>query len=289
MTHTAAVIAICAYVVVAALLLAKVWRPGLFQALGKGHIAGEVAIRAVYLTAFMAHTFSPTGMLREPLISHVTNGSDYFFWGSWALALAYALLMSRLHHPLIGAFLVPAVVLFMGSSSYLLHHNGASQGSTEGAGIPETILSLAHGVPALAAVVSLALAFSVSAAFLIVERSLKRKGAHVMQCTGPNLQTLGRLNPRCVLVGFAAITLVVLSGGLWAVMEHKAVFTPDTSVVSGMVVWVLLAVILHVRMVLKWSPKKVSRMTVLVTGAFFASVFIVMALAGRVTHASLWL
>jgi len=104
---------------------------------------------------------------------------------------------------------------------------------------------------------------------------------------GPNLQVLDRLNRRLVQLGFIAISLVVLSGGLWAVSEQKPVFTFDTSVVSGLIVWVLLAAILHVRLVLKWSPKRVSRLTVIVTGIFFVSFFAVMALAGRVTHASL--
>ena len=70
--------------------------------------------------------------------------------------------------------------------------------------------------------------------------------------------------------------------------EQKPVFSADTSVISGLVVWVLLAFILHVRLVLRWSPKQVSRLTVLVTGSFFITVFVVLAFAGRLTHAELW-
>jgi hypothetical protein len=50
----------------------------------------------------------------------------------------------------------------------------------------------------------------------------------------------------------------------------------------------LLAFILHVRLVLKWSPKQVSRLTVLVTASFFVTAFAVMAWAGRFTHAELF-
>jgi hypothetical protein len=42
-----------------------------------------------------------------------------------------------------------------------------------------------------------------------------------------------------------------------------------------------------VRLVLKWSPKQVSRLTVIVTGSFFVSVFTVLLLAGRLTHVNL--
>jgi ABC-type transport system involved in cytochrome c biogenesis permease subunit len=98
------------------------------------------------------------------------------------------------------------------------------------------------------------------------------------------LQLLDRLNTQLVRIGFVAISLVIVSGGLWAVMERKSVFTADTSVVSGLLVWLLLAVVLFVRLVLQWSPRKISRLTVVVAGSFLLSVFVVLAIAGRTTH-----
>jgi ABC-type transport system involved in cytochrome c biogenesis permease subunit len=133
----------------------------------------------------------------------------------------------------------------------------------------------------------LALAFVTSCVFLIVERRLKRRSAGALSGYGPNLQLLDLLNKQLAQLGFVAISLVVLSGGLWAVSQQKPVFSADTSVVSGLVTWLLLAFILHVRLVLKWSPKQVSRLTVIVTGSFFVSVFTVLLLAGRLTHVNL--
>ena len=177
----------------------------------------------------------------------------------------------------------------MGSSSYLLHKDTVSVlGSTNISPRQDVVLSMLHAVPALVSVVSLALALVVSIVFLIVERRLKRRKGKALALSGPNLQLLDRLNKNLVQVGFVAISLVVLSGGLWAVSEQKPVFSADTSVISGLVVWVLLAFILHVRLVLRWSPKQVSRLTVLVTGSFFITVFVVLAFAGRLTHAELW-
>jgi ABC-type transport system involved in cytochrome c biogenesis permease subunit len=99
---------------------------------------------------------------------------------------------------------------------------------------------------------------------------------------------LDSLNKHLVQIGFAALSLVIVSGGLWAVLQHKAILAADTSVVSGIVVWLLLALILHARVIMRWSPKRVSKLTILVTGSFFMFAFVVMALAGRITHASLW-
>jgi ABC-type transport system involved in cytochrome c biogenesis permease subunit len=183
-----------------------------------------------------------------------------------------------------------ALVLFMGCSSYLLHKEGASvlvESGGEGRFLGIT-LSLLHGIPALVSVVTMALAFVVSAVFLVVERRLKERKVGVLSIAGPNLQFLDRLNGRLVQVAFLAISLVVLSGGVWSVSEQKPVFSFDTSVMSGLALWVLLAVILYARMVLGWSPKRVSRLTVLVTATFFATILVVMVVAGRLTHAELW-
>jgi ABC-type uncharacterized transport system permease subunit len=178
----------------------------------------------------------------------------------------------------------------MGCSSYLLHKDSSSvlaEAAAQGerAGV---FLSFLHAIPALVAVVTLALALVVSVVFLIVERRLKQRKTGVLAISGPNLQLLDKLNKQLTQVGFLAISFVVLSGGLWAVSVRKPIFSPDTSVISGIILWVLLACILHVRLVLRWSPKQVSRLTVLVTASYFITVFLVLALAGQVTHAELW-
>jgi len=283
MTHLVAVISIVLYVASSMLMLIQLWRSkagGRVSALARG----------IFLCALGAHTVTMALVLQDPRFVFLDNGADYFLWVSWALAVAFAFLERKLNYPLVGAFIVPGVVLFMGCSSYLLHQEGASVLSEAGAtgGFSGLTLSLLHGVPALVSVVTMALALVVSVVFLIVERRLKQRRVGVLSIIGPNLQFLDHLNSRLVQVGFVAITLVVLSGGLWAVSERKPVFALDTSVVSGLGLWVLLASILYTRLILRWSPKQVSRLTVLVTTSFFATLLLVLVVAGRLTHAELW-
>jgi ABC-type transport system involved in cytochrome c biogenesis permease subunit len=187
---------------------------------------------------------------------------------------------------MLGAFIASGVVLFMGSSSYLLHQDAESLVvASVSVGRRDLLVSLLHGVPALVATVSLVLALAVSVVFLIVEGRIKRRTALALEAAGGvSLQLLDRLNTQLVRIGFGAISLVIVSGGLWAVIERKSVFTADTSVVSGLLVWILLAAVLFVRLVLHWSPRKISRLTVVVAGSFLLSVFVVLALAGRTTH-----
>ena len=282
MTHLLASIAIALYVLSSILMLVQLWR---------SKIGGKVsrAARWIFMGALVAHTATMGSVIQDPEIILLDNGADYFLWVSWALAVAFAFLQRRLDYPIVVAFIVPAVVLFMGCSSYLLHEKSASvitEAQGQGAGL---FVSMLHAVPALVSVVSLALSLVVSIVFLIVERRLKRRKVGVLSISGPNLQFLDRLNKHLAQIGFLSITMVVLSGGLWAVSEQKPVFSADSSVISGIILWVLLAFILHVRLVLHWSPKQVSRLTVLVTASYFVTVFLVMLLAGRLNHAELLL
>jgi ABC-type transport system involved in cytochrome c biogenesis permease subunit len=283
MTHLLAIIAIALYIGSSVLMLVQLFR---------SKIVGRVsfAARGLFLSAVVAHTATMGLVMRDPHMVLRANGADYFLWVSWALAVAFAFLQRRLNYPIVGAFVVPAVVLFMGSSSYLLHKDTSSVVSSTGGAGDEggMFLSLLHAVPAMVSVVTLALALIVSIVFLIVERRLKRRKMEVLSGGGPNLQLLDRVNKVLTEVGFLAISLVVLSGGFWAVSEQKPVFSLDASVMSGIVLWVLLAFLLHIRLVLRWSPKQVSRLTVIVTAWYFTTVFVVVALSGSLTHTELW-
>ena len=282
MTHLLAVTSMALYILATALMLFQLWRPSR---------AGRT-VRAAQLSFYSAlalHTVTLGLVLNDSRYVLLENGADYFLIASWGLAAAFAALQHRLNYPIVAAFLIPAIVLFMGSSSYLLHQEAPSLLPTDSSQAKEGILlSLLHGVPALVAVVSLAMALVVSAVFLIVEGRLKARKAGALSISGPNLQLLDMLNRQLIQVGFVAISFVVLSGSLWAVSRQQPILSADTSVISGLVTWMLLAFILHVRLVLKWSPKQVSRLTVLVTASFFVTAFAVMAWAGRFTHAELF-
>jgi len=279
MTHVAALFSIGLYLAATLLFLSQRWHPS-----RTGRLRGSA--RIVGLSAFVFHSITIVSVLRDPRFFALENGADYFLWASWFLALVFLIFRRWFDYPMLGAFIASGVVLFMGSSSYLLHQDAESLViAGDNSERHNLIVSLLHGVPALVATVSLVLALAVSIVFLVVERRIKRRTALALEAAGGvSLQLLDRLNTHLVRIGFVAISLVIVSGGLWAVLERKSVFTADTSVVSGLLVWLLLAVVLFFRLVLQWSPRKISRLTVVVAGSFLLSVFVVLALAGRTTH-----
>lgn len=282
MTHGSAVLSISLYLAATVLFLIQLWRPS-----RTGRLRRAATICCAL--ALVLHSGTIGLVLRDPRYFALENGADYFLWVSWLLALVFLCFRRWFDYPMLGAFITSGIVLFIGSSSYLLHQETVSLVDPRDIGArQDMVVSLLHGLPALVSVVSLVLALAVSGVFLVVERRIKRRTHVALEVGGVSLQLLDRLNAQLVRIGFVAISLVIVSGGLWAVMERKTVFTLDTSVVSGLVVWILLAAILFARLVLHWSPRRVSRLTVLVAGSFLISVFAVLVLAGRTTHVSIW-
>jgi ABC-type transport system involved in cytochrome c biogenesis permease subunit len=278
MTHTLAIATILFYIASTALNGVQLWRPS-----RKGKTS--VATQALLYAGFVCHTATVLNVLLDPRYILLSNSADYFLWASWGLAVAFVGLGKRLSSPLIGAFIVPLIVLFMGCSSYLLHQAATSlidkQSSDQVRGV---VLPLLHAVPALFAFVSLVLALVVSAVYLIVEKRLKSKKRDVLDISAPNLQRLDALNRQLVQVSFVSISFVVLSGGLWAVSAQRPVFSDVVSVFSGIVTWILLALVLYLRLVKKCSNKQFARFALYVSGLFFLSVLFLLSASNRLSH-----
>lgn len=283
-THLVAALALGLYLVAGVVLLSRLWWE-------RSHVLARLSTVSG-LCAMVAHTVLMGVVLGDSRYRVLSNGADHLLWVSWGVAVACAVLWRRLQHPLIGSCVVSGIVLFMASSSYLLHQDGplGLAGNVQERPVGSAgVLAILHAVPALVAVVSLVLAFVISVVFLIVERRLKRRKvvALAASASGPNLQRLDLLNRQLVQTGFGAVSLVLLTGGVWAVSQQRPLVLGDSSVLSGLATWILLALLLYMRLVLRWSPRQVSRLTVAVTGVFFISVVVVMMWAGRLTHVAL--
>jgi ABC-type uncharacterized transport system permease subunit len=278
MIHTVSITAISLYALSAVAFLLQLWGA---PPRGKRQLVAFWSC----VVAVVFHTILMVLVVQDARFVLMQSGADLFLWVSWIVAVLFLVLRRRLNYPIIGSFVVPAIVLFIASSSFVLHLDSSAGGSDPQLASRGLLLPLFHGVPALLSMVCMALAFVVSIVFLIVEKRLKRRKGTDLSSAGPNLQTLDHLNRHFAQGGFLAISLVVISGGIWSVMEHRALFSSDLSVVAGIVTWVLLAFILHGRFVLRWSPRKLSRVTAFTAGVFFLSLFIVLLMDGRISHA----
>jgi ABC-type uncharacterized transport system permease subunit len=277
MTHLLAIATIVFYIASTAFIGLQIWRP---SRRGKS----KWAIAATLYAGVVCHTATLLNVILDPRYLLLSNGADYFLWASWALALAFVALRKKLAFPVVGAFVVPLIVLFMGSSSYLLHKASSSLLQENSDTVRGVMLPLLHAIPAIVAFVSLVLTLVVSVVFLIVSKRLKAKKRDVLDFAAPNLERLDTLNRQLVQASFIAISFVILSGGLWAVSAQKPVFSDFTSVVSGIVTWILLAFVLYARMVQGCTTKRFARLSLAVSGIFLLSVLLLLLGTAPLSH-----
>src|SRR2546422_9689533 len=96
-----------------------------------------------------------------------------------------------------------------------------------------------------------ALAFSASLLYLVQERRLKARPAPGALRYLPSLETLDRVNYRCLVWGLVLLTLGIVSGIVWA---HTAwrFWSSGPQLVLSLVIWGIYGVLLPGRMTARW-------------------------------------
>ena len=235
--------------------------------------------RVLLAGGFLAQSALIPSMLFIPEGPLLTQRGEYFFWLAWSIPLIYGIFRSKLDSAIVGAFLAPCTVLFLASSSYLLH-----LGSPLRAPSANGPLLLLHVVPALLAEISLVIIFGVSAAFLVQERRIKSKKATSVTWNGPSLEALDGMARRFVFLGFTAMGLAIVSGAIWAVTSGKSLLSGDYYQWCAIASWAVLAYILYLRTNLNWSGQRLSRRTLFLTGIFLAGFVFGTLIGGNEVH-----
>ncbi|MBO4368619.1 MAG: cytochrome c biogenesis protein CcsA [Desulfovibrio sp.] len=103
----------------------------------------------------------------------------------------------------------------------------------------------------------MAIAFIVSALFLILERHIKTK----QKVKGflqdmPALSALDAINGFCIKISFPLYTIGILSGLFRSKLVYGATFSGDPMEVLSLIIWALLAFVFHNRLASSWTGRK---------------------------------
>ncbi len=106
-----------------------------------------------------------------------------------------------------------------------------------------------------------ALAFSASLLYLVQERRLKARRAPAALRYLPSLETLDRVNYRCLVWGLILLTLGIVSGIVWA---HTAwrFWSSEPKLVLSLVIWGIYVVLLQGRMTAGWRGRWAATLTI---------------------------
>jgi ABC-type uncharacterized transport system permease subunit len=192
----------------------------------------------------------------------VVNAREALFFAAWLMSGAYLGVSLRFRVPVVGALVVPAIMVLdvaarLAPSREVVH--GVST------------LGVVHIVLATAGVALFAVAAGGAVIYLVEERNLKRHRAGRLFKRGPALETLDTLNRRCIIFGFPLFTVAVITGAVWGVRLHDQLFTPQYSIATA--AWLMYAVLLVARVTAGWRGRRAAIMTL---GGFATSLTVLL-------------
>ena len=216
----------------------------IFFALKKDKMAGKANL--VLVLAFAAHTLTLTarglGAGRLPL----TNQYEFAASFAWGIALCCIIFIRRFRFQALGTFASPLIFLVIGY---------AAMQSRE---VRELMPSLRSGwlaIHVLTAIVgygSFGVACAVSVMFLLRARNGNNPfwQAHI-----PQEQKLDMISYRAVSLGFLFLTLVIVTGAIWAEQAWGSYWSWDPKETWALITWIIYAIYLHLRIGRGWQGK----------------------------------
>ncbi|MBI4687235.1 MAG: c-type cytochrome biogenesis protein CcsB [Nitrospirae bacterium] len=187
-------------------------------------------------------------------ITNIHEASSFF---SWSIIFLFFLLEYKYKLRLLGAFVMPMVLILMLSSSVF----------------PREIEELnpllssywfgIHTVLAFLGNAAFTIAFGVAIMYLLQERYLKSKRLSGLFLRLPNLQILDEANYRLISIGFPLLTLAIITGSIWANTAMGRYWRWDPKEVWALTTWLIYALVLHLRVTIGWRGRKAAILSII--------------------------
>jgi cytochrome c-type biogenesis protein CcsB len=104
--------------------------------------------------------------------------------------------------------------------------------------------------------------FLISIVYLVIERRIKKKRARGVPVRFPSLETLDRINYKCMSYGFPLLTLGIITGSLWADLAWGSYWNWDPKETWSLITWLVYAILIHNRLTIGWRGRKTAYMMI---------------------------
>ncbi len=193
---------------------------------------------------------------------------------AWITVLVYLALEVRFHRKIMGAFVLPIVLLATVAAASLpktaeLH----SALARTGIWLHVTFVLLGNA--------ALAFTCGVGLMYLLQDRQLKSKSLGPMYYRLPSLEFLDGLGHRALLVGFPLLTAGLVLGALQAQAAWGRLLTRDPTVVLSLLTWVMYVGLLQARLTVGWRGRKAALLAVVGFGVLLVAFVGVSVLMGQ--------
>ena len=206
------------------------------------------------------------------------NLAEWLSFYAWATALVYLLTEVHYESKVIGSFVIPLVVLLLGTSAALPRAIESLAPPLKNIGV------WAHVILTLLGNAAFALACCGALMYLLQERQLKSKKPGILSRRLPSLKLLDDLCHLALALGFPLLTFGLLSGAMLAHAAWGTFVTWDGKQIWSIVTWIFYAALLHGRLAGGWRGRKAAILSIIgFCGVVFASLGANLVIRG--THA----
>jgi ABC-type uncharacterized transport system permease subunit len=222
--------------------------------------------RLVLAAAFLSHAID-IGLLCVRGVHPFVSAREVASFVGWLSVGAYLAVTLRYPLPLAGALIVPVTLVLEVAARV-----GPASSPTHAG----TLLATVHIGLATAGIAAFAVAAGDAAVYLFAEGQLKGRGPRRAAPGGlPPLETLDRINHRCIELGFPLFTVAMVTGAIWLMRLHgggvRWLLQPQY--MMAVVAWVLYATLLLLRFVAGWRGRRAALVTL---GGFGASLCVIL-------------
>lgn len=105
--------------------------------------------------------------------------------------------------------------------------------------------------------------FLVSIIYLVAERHVKRKKGNSILPGLPPLETLDRINYKCMSLGFPLLTIGIITGSIWAEYAWGSYWSWDPKETWSLITWIVYAIMVHNRLAIGWRGRRTAYMMIL--------------------------
>jgi cytochrome c-type biogenesis protein CcsB len=224
----------------------------------RGKKATSKAIYIPVAIGFVLHTINI--IIRYVKGGHlpVTNLHEASSFFTWCIVLLFFVLEFKYKIDLLGAFIMPIVLVLMLSSSMLPRGIEPALNpvlKSYWLGIHTTLAFLGDA--------AFAMACGVGIMYLIQERYLKSKHLSSLFQRLPSIQVLDEINYRLITLGFPLLTLAIITGVIWANTAWGTYWRWDPKEVWSLITWIIYALVLHLRLSIGWRGKKAAILSII--------------------------
>ncbi len=207
-----------------------------------GALAGWVLLGA-FLTHTAALVVRTIGAGRLPFSNQYEFATSF----AWGVALAYLIFARKAHFRALGTFVAPVIFLIIGYAAMQ-----SRQVNELMPALQSNWLAI-HVSTAIISYGSFGVAFGGSLLYLMHHR-LGR--SEFTERYFPDKERLDILNYRIICLGFLFLTLVIVTGAIWAQRAWGRYWTWDPKETWSLVTWIIYAIYLHLRISRGWRGKK---------------------------------